>query len=288
MPITHTPLRYPGGKTSIYKMMKRLLKHNNLLGGHYYEPYAGGCGLAISLLIKGDVSCIHINDIDRSIWSFWHAVLNHTEELIGLIEETDISIPEWYRQRVIQDNKASANILELAFSTLFMNRTNRSGIISKAGMIGGTSQQSKYKIDCRFNKVDLIRKIRKIASMKSCINLYNMDAHDFIETINSHSNWNGLVFIDPPYFEKGSTLYTNFYDKNQHSELSCKIKSITKPWVMTYDNAEEIKILYQDLSVHEFNLNYSAAVKRVGTELIIFSDKLTYDDKFMFDFSISP
>lgn len=288
MPITHTPLRYPGGKSSIYKMMKRLLAQNNLIGSHYYEPYAGGCGLAISLLIKGDVSHIHINDIDRSIWSFWYAVLNHTEELVHLIDVTNITISEWYTQRSIQESKDSADLLDLAFSTLFMNRTNRSGIIAKAGVIGGLSQKSQYKIDCRFNKVDIIRKIRKIASMKDNISLYNMDANAFIDTINSHSNINGLVFIDPPYYEKGSTLYTNFYEKCQHTELSYKIKSITKPWVMTYDNANEIRSIYQDLSVHEFNLNYSAAVKRIGTELIIFSDNVVYDEEFKIDFSIIP
>lgn len=280
MPVTHSPLRYPGGKSSIYNMIDNLLVSNNLCGSHYYEPYAGGCGLALALLIKGRVSHIHINDLDRSIWSFWDAVLHSTEELISKIESTEITISEWYEQRIVQENKEHSLPIELAFSTLFMNRTNRSGIILKAGVIGGFEQKGKYKLDCRFNKKDIIRKIRVIANLRDRITLYNMDAQCFFDTIGGNNSSRGLVLIDPPYYEKGSTLYTNFYNKDQHVELCKKITSLNLPWITTYDNADEIRRLYKDHRVHEFKLNYSAATKRVGTEIIIFS----HDIKFSSDF----
>ena len=74
-----SPLRYPGGKTSMLSLAATILRDNGLERGHYAEPYAGGCGLALSLLYGGHVADIHINDIDPAVWAFWHSVLNRTD-----------------------------------------------------------------------------------------------------------------------------------------------------------------------------------------------------------------
>lgn len=100
-------------------MLAEILSLNHLERGHYVEPYAGGCGLALALLYEGHVSDIHINDLDKSIWSFWHCVLNETAELVKLIQHTPVTIKEWHRQREIQRGSANANILELGFATFF-------------------------------------------------------------------------------------------------------------------------------------------------------------------------
>ena len=157
-----SPLRYPGGKLCLLDPISHILRLNSLERGHYAEPYAGGCGLALALLFNGFVSDIHINDVDRSIWAFWSAVLDDTEELIARMNRTRITLPEWRRQRAVQKNSAKADKMDLAFSTLFLNRTNRSGIIKNAGVIGGLLQDGDYTIDCRFNKEELERRIRRI------------------------------------------------------------------------------------------------------------------------------
>ncbi len=274
MPATNTPLRYPGGKTSMKKMVSTILYHNNLLRGDYAEPYAGGCGLALSLMLEGHVHNLHLNDLDRSIWSFWHCVLNHTREFVCKIEKTPVTLYEWKRQRAIQENKKKYDNFELGFSTFFLNRTNRSGIILKAGVIGGLSQSGNYKIDCRFNKETSIRKIERIAKYKSRINLYNMDAIDFIKATRKELPKKTLYCIDPPYFNKGSTLYTNFYEPDDHAQVAKLLRRMAKPWILTYDNAPEISALYEGRQQYTFDLNYSAQTKRKGTELFIASDKL--------------
>ncbi|EJL6275271.1 DNA adenine methylase, partial [Vibrio cholerae] len=225
MPVTPSPLRYPGGKTAITPMVETIINNNGLKNGHYAEPYAGGAGLALSLLFKGVVSHIHLNDFDRSVWAFWHSILHETESFITLIENTNITIEEWHHQKAIQTKKLSVDTLTLGFSSFFLNRTNRSGIIDKAGVIGGLKQNSKYPLDCRFNKDNLIKKIRKIASYKDNIHLYNLDALDFISEIEKLDE-NVFYFIDPPYFVKGQSLYTNFYDSNDHIDLCTKIREI--------------------------------------------------------------
>ncbi|USE70856.1 DNA methyltransferase [Pseudoalteromonas maricaloris] len=278
MPVTPSPLRYPGGKTAITPMVTELINTNNLRTAHYVEPYAGGAGLALSLLFNGSVPHIHLNDIDISIWSFWHSILYRTDEFIELIEKTDITLDEWHKQKAIQESKSIVDSLTLGFSSFFLNRTNRSGIIQKAGVIGGLEQKSSYKLDCRFNKSDLILKIRKIASFSNQIHIYNMDAIDFIKHIETHIE-RSFYCIDPPYFVKGQSLYTNFYEPNDHERLASAISEIKGKWVMTYDYAETIKNLYSKYRLFTFSLNYSAADKKKGTELLIASTTLRVPQK---------
>ena len=271
---TPSPLRYPGGKTSIWPLISKIISDNGLSKGHYCEPYAGGCGLALTLLFNGFVHELHLNDIDRSIYCFWDAVLNRPKDFIARIQETEITIDEWYLQRSVQENKDLAGDFDLAFSSFFLNRTNRSGVILKAGVIGGLQQNGSYKLDCRFNKDGLIEKIRRIQKYKHRINIYNNDAVDFINESNRLLTRNTVFCVDPPYFVKGSTLYTNFYEPDDHKKIADTLNSLNRPWLLTYDNSPAIQDLYSERRQHRFNLNYSAAHKRIGTELLIVSDEI--------------
>lgn len=263
-----SPLRYPGGKSCIFDMTKDILVSHNLDGWQYAEPYSGGCGLALSLLFDGVVSKLHLNDIDLSIATFWENLIFHTDELADRVENVTFTIEEWRKQKQIQKEKLTANPIDLAFSTLYLNRTNRSGII-KAGVIGGLAQNGNYKMDCRFNKADIISKIYAIAERQSDICIYNLDAIDFIRKLESQENL--VLMIDPPYYNKGQTLYANFYRHDDHAKIADVLANTTLPWILTYDNTPEIIELYQDFNQYSFNINYSVAKKRVGSELLITS-----------------
>ncbi|EKO4095991.1 DNA adenine methylase [Salmonella enterica] len=278
MSATPSPLRYPGGKAAIQDMISAIICSNNLNGAHYAEPYAGGGGLALSLLFKQYIHEIHLNDLDRSVWSFWHSILNETEQFIDKIMETSVTIEEWHKQRYIQNNKDKYNDFELGFSSFFLNRTNRSGIILKAGVIGGLEQKSKYLLDCRFNKKGLIDRIKRVEKYKHRIHLYNKDAIDFMNEIDEYMPKKSMFCIDPPYFDKGSLLYTNFYNVEDHKKVSEAILGLKHPWLLTYDNALEINELYNDCARYTYPLNYSAATKRVGTELLITQDGILIPD----------
>lgn len=278
MPQTPSPLRYPGGKSSIQGMVSKIIQANNLEKGHYAEPYAGGCGLALSLMFKGYVHEIHLNDLDCSISSFWDAIINQTDRFIDKIIDTPVTMDEWYKQRTIQENKELVDSFDLGFSTFFLNRTNRSGIILKAGVIGGFKQEGEYKLDCRFNKEGLINKIKRIEKYKHRIHLYNLDAIDFINQTHKELPINSFYCIDPPYYVKGSTLYTSFYKPEDHQLLSEVILKLNRPWILTYDDSPEIQKLYRQNRQYRFNLNYTAAQKRIGTELLVTSKKLKIPD----------
>ena len=271
MKYSPSPLRYPGGKASIYRMVSDIIADNCNGPISYAEPYAGGCGLALSLLFKQDVQELHLNDIDISIASLWYCILNDTDKLLKKVYDVNVSMEEWRRQKLIQDSKETADTLELAFSTLFLNRTNHSGII-KGGVMGGKNQTGKYKLDCRFTKQTIIDRIKKIADNSNRICFYNMDAIDFISHMEVLQRNNLMLMVDPPYYNKGKSLYTNFYDHDDHVYISEKLSSTSIPWLLTYDNAIEIQGIYESYNHHQFNINYSVANKRKGTELLITSD----------------
>ena len=251
-------------------LLAKIIHNNELRYCHYAEPYAGGCGLALSLMFGGYVSQIHINDIDPAIWSFWHSVLENMNDLIRKIQTTPITLNEWEKQREIYLTADFSDPLVLGFSTFFLNRTNRSGIIKGAGVIGGKSQSGNYKIDCRFNKEDLINRIKRINKYKDRISLYNSDAIEFMKNDNIFHD-KTLFFIDPPYYNKGASLYTSFYKPEDHSIVSENIKKLDQPWIVTYDNTTEIAELYNQFNQYPFNINYSLQTKRKGDEILITS-----------------
>jgi len=269
MAIAASPLRYPGGKTALLGLTAKILRINGLHYCEYAEPYAGGCGLALSLLFGGHVTDIHINDIDPAIWAFWHCVLNDTEEFLTIMHNTPVTMTTWHEQKKIHHENDLSTPLKLGFSAFFLNRTNRSGIIKGAGAIGGKHQLGNYKLDCRFNKEMLTRRIQRIASYKDRIHLYRMDAIKFLAKLGKILPEDTFFCIDPPYFNKGKSLYTNAYDPDDHKEVAAAVLKLNRPWIVTYDDTPEIRSHYIARRQYCFDINYSAQIKRVGTELLI-------------------
>lgn len=270
----YSPLRYPGGKNKLSAFIAKICIDNNI-NGHYVEPYSGGASVALFLLLEGFVKKITINDRDRSIYAFWHSVLNKTTELCELIENAELSVDEWRRQKEIQTNKKKTDLLELGFSTFYLNRTNRSGIIN-AGIMGGINQNGNYLMDCRFNKPELVSRIKLIASRRNDIKLYKKDAIKLIDKVQLEAISDNVVFyFDPPYYLKASSLYMNHYQEKNHKKVSDKIKAIRNiKWIVSYDNVPEIQELYSECDKKEFSFKHTAYKSRVGQEILFFSNNL--------------
>lgn len=267
-----TPLRYPGGKARLGSWIANLLRYNNICDGTYVEAYAGGAGAAIYLLINDYVSDIIINDIDSAIYSFWHSILNNTSDFIELVESTSLNVDVWESQREIYKNKSTSDKLSLGFATFFLNRTNRSGIL-KAGLIGGKKQAGSYKMDARFNKAALIDRIKKISAYRDRIRIFSQDADEFITYCNSNLSSNSLTYLDPPYYQKGSQLYTNFYNHDDHLKIAKKIESYEKPMIITYDSCDPIKAMYKNFDSVEFDLIYSTHSARIkASEMLVYKN----------------
>jgi DNA adenine methylase len=270
-----TPLRYPGGKQRLAPFMREILEVNELVGGHYVEVYAGGAGIAIELLLSGTVERIHLNDAHKPVHAFWHSILNHTDAFCRRIQSASLTVGEWRRQRAILANADNHNGLELGFSLFFLNRCNRSGILS-GGVIGGLAQTGKWKIDARFPRNELIHRIEAIANKKSSIRLRNWDAERFIENYLPRLPQKTLVYCDPPYFRKADRLYMHHYRPEDHCRIAGTIQeTIEHPWVVSYDSADEIISYYRRRGMFQYDLQYTAATAYKGREVIIFADGMT-------------
>lgn len=266
-----SPLRYPGGKACIFKFMTKLLEENDLVGTDYAEPYAGGAGLALKLMMEEFVGDIYINDLDPSIHAFWNALLTRPDDFCKWIEEVPVTVEQWLYYKQIQSNYKTVDSYELAKSTFFLNRTNVSGVIT-GGIIGGLKQEGKYKIDVRFNKKDLINRIIDISKFSKRIHLYNMDGVDFVKELERMRK-SIFIYLDPPYYKKGSDLYMNAFCDNDHQFLASMVKKLKKKWVISYDNQDFIVNLYKEEPKVLYQLSQCTS-NRIGDEVVIFDKRL--------------
>lgn len=263
-----TPLRYPGGKGRLAQYVIDVIKLNKLTGCHYAEPYAGGAGIALTLLYLEYSDHIHLNDLNRSVFAFWKSVIEEPEELCRLVRDKPLTVAQWKKQKKVQ-SADDVSRLELGFSTLYLNRTNRSGIIN-GGIIGGKEQTGEWKIDARFNRADLINRIQKIASYAPRITLHNMDAERFLKTKLANLPTKSLIYLDPPYYAKGSELYENHYKPEDHAAIAAQVAKIKQKWLVSYDNVRPIRKLYSAFEQETFALRYSAQDRYDGREVMVF------------------
>ena len=266
---TLSPLRYPGGKSQTISKVKKIIETNNWKTRLYVEPFAGGFGVGLSLLANNVVDNAVINDYDLHIYHFWVSVLQHADELIELVQATPVSLQERETQKAIYLNPEST-ALQDGFATLYLNRVNYSGVLF-AGPIGGRGQKSEYKVGCRFNKENIVHRIREVQKMRDRIQLFNLDASDLIGRELLNLNERCFYNIDPPYVVKGKSLYSVYYTEQDHRTFRNTVRQyLTEvPWIMTYDNCELIRELYNDCTIQEFELFHSAHNRAKGNELVI-------------------
>jgi len=278
-----SPFRYPGGKTALFPLLVDTLKANDLKGGTYLEPFAGGSGLALSLLFEGVVGEIHLNDLDRRIYCFWSSVLNKSDEFLERFDRIRVNVTEWRRQREILENWKTANQLDLGFATFYLNRCNRSGIF-RAGPIGGYDQTGNYTIGCRFNKPNLRKRIEKIISHRDQISIWNVDAIKFLKSVfqkGKAKRATSLVYMDPPYFEKAHELYPIYFKESDHVRLAKYLNDQKRlRWLVSYDDTEEIRALYSGKK-NLLYMNYFLHSVRVGRELFIPSHNCRLPKSFL-------
>ncbi|HEX7951278.1 MAG TPA: DNA adenine methylase [Candidatus Limnocylindrales bacterium] len=273
----YSPLRYPGGKRKLANFMALLYRTNGLLDGEYAEVYAGGGAVALTLLYGEYASRVHINDLDRGVHAFWLAARDRTDELAQLVRGARLDLEEWQRQRAVQFAE-HPDPMDLAFSTFYLNRTNRSGIIT-GGVIGGRNQTGDWKIDARFNRKDLTRRIERVGRWASRIEVYRIDGAEFLRTVAPALPSRTLLYLDPPYYVKGQEmLYANYYGPDDHAEVAGLVQALSVPWVVSYDDHADVRALYADCAAVAYDIAYSASGRYRGREVAFFSDGLFVPD----------
>jgi DNA adenine methylase len=263
-----TPLRYPGSKADFVGTIHKIIQHAKLEDRHFFEPYAGSAAISLALVDAGTVRSATLVERDPLVFSFWYSLFNHTDDLICMFQELPINLETWHKLRpLLQVDKIDyAKVVNLGLAGLFFNRANFSGVMN-AGPIGGQGQKSEYKIDCRTNKDDLIGRMLAIASLADRFTVEFGDAVEFMSRFKNRKNV--LFYIDPPYFEKGESLYRYFYRHADHKKLAIVLKKSKFPWILSYDPHHVIEFLYSDFEVQKHLFRYSVRSPKKHDELLI-------------------
>ncbi len=271
-----SPLRYPGGKLDLSNYVKLIVELNALHDMVYVEPYAGGASVGLDLLYNEYAKRIYINDLSTGVFAFWDAAINNTELLADAVDAVPLTVGEWRRQRAVQ-GEDDPDPFDLGFSTFYLNRTNRSGII-KGGIIGGLKQDGPWKMNARFNRNGLADRIRRVGRFGSRITLSNLDASEFLARTVEDLPSRSLLYLDPPYVRKGRHLYADYYDFADHKAVAQLIQLIQRPWLVSYDYHPSLFKLYKGRRYVVYSLSYHAQDRYAGKEVIFFSDDLDIPD----------
>lgn len=268
-----SPLRYPGGKGRMAAYIAQLIRAQRPRPRVYAEPFAGGAGAALRLLVDDVVESIHINDLDPGIAAFWRAVFHETEAFTKRIETAEVTLAAWSRHRDTYLNPSGRSDLELGFATFFLNRCNRSGILT-ARPIGGLEQTGAWKIDARFNRTELQARVRYLGDFRYRVRISQLDARTFLRHLEQDRD-QVLVYVDPPYIAQGDDLYLDKLSYRDHREIADLLTGSSLRWFMTYDCDVRITDdLYADLRCAQFNISHTAQRQHIGSEYAVFSDKL--------------
>jgi DNA adenine methylase len=266
-----SPLRYPGSKRYLSAYIKAAIRLNNLRPNLFVEPFAGGASVAIQLLAEGIVENIGLAELDPLVAGFWQTVFFDTDWLIERIETMEITLEEWRRYK----NRKPKTHREQAAKCIFLNRTSFSGILSSSARpLGGRNQNSKYKIDCRFNKKDIINRIRKVSQFRGSVAFVLNESWDYVVDYVEKEKLayeDVFYYFDPPFYEKAGRLYNYYFEEEDHLTLHKRVATLTYPWIMSYDPAPYISELYSrnGFSPKRVALLYSAGGTTEARELII-------------------
>lgn len=263
-----SPLRYPGSKRKLFPALHTLLRANRLRPTLFVEPFCGGASLTLGLLHFNLVDRAVIGDADPLVASFWIEAANNPEDLIQEMEKLEVTVQEWERWNKTEPRSSMGKALKC----LFLNRTTFSGIMGRgSGPIGGRSQNSSYKIDCRFNKKGLARRIRNIGRLHSEGRLRAVEADwgDLVNEVLVKTNEPAttLFYFDPPYVEKAHRLYRwSFKERDHRRLLNFVSREADSWWILSYD--EEVRSLCSEsTSLRGYRVDHSyttAGRKRAG------------------------
>jgi len=274
----HSLFRFPGGKQKFSKQIVGNL--SKFLANHVYEyrePFIGSAGTCLQLLPLPHVKQIWINDKDFGVAAIWNAVLTDPDRLCALIDSFQPSTEAFYefKEFLKSDNLASYNVVEVGFKKLAIHQISYSGLGTKAGgPLGGDSQESDYQIDCRWNPKNLVSKIKILHRLLRKKMIGICTNHDFQYVLNAKGN--ALFYLDPPYYVKGGELYEKSFSKEDHIRLSECLKQLKQPWVLSYDDCEAIRDLYQWAAIKTINANYTITTSRSRNELLISPEKYKF------------
>ena len=235
---TLSPFRYPGAKNKLLPIL--MLDIKPLVQDHdvFIDAFVGGGSVLLEVASQFPTAKLYANDSDYWVYSFWRVVSGEDsiefEELLDMVaQKPTLDLFYALRSETYQDH------VRCAYKAIFFNRTTFSGIF-RSGPIGGRNQTSRYTVDCRYNPKALRSKIINCRNiLNGRLEISNQNYADYAPLTSG----NDPIYIDPPYYLAGDSLYTSKMSDQDHFDLSILLYNRDN-WVLSYDDCPEVRELY--------------------------------------------
>jgi DNA adenine methylase len=236
-----SPFRYPGGKTWLVPRIRCWLENLHFKPKKFIEPFAGGAIVGLTVAFENLADTVILVERDEQVASVWQTIIN-TE-----------NGAEWLANQIVAFNltlESASQLLssrshstkEKAFKTIVQNRISHGGILAQGAGILKNGENGKGILS-RWYPETLRKRILDIAQVKHRIKFIRGDGFQVIQT---HSDaLNVVFFVDPPYTasskKAGARLYK--YHQIDHEKLFEKMSRVSGDFLLTYDDAEEVRAL---------------------------------------------
>lgn len=264
--------RYPGGKTKLYGYIaQQIFSHSDIQ--HYIEPFFGGGSVGLKILTESNYKTFTFNDKNIGLICLWKLVKSAPETLKRCVRNFVPSTKAFYlfKQLLLSVTEMPLNstqILQIGFMQLVIHQISYSGLGVKSGSpLGGKQQKSKYKIDCRWSPKYICKKIDKLHGVLRAKNI-KLSCVDFDILIKDVAE-NSIIYLDPPYYIHGNTLYQYGFTIRDHKRLCNVLRATKAKWVLSYDDCPEIRQLYAWANIATIEVNYTIHTSRDKKELLI-------------------
>lgn len=234
-----SPFRYPGGKTWFVPVLRDWLSNRYIKPTLLVEPFAGGGIISLTSVFENLVPSVVMVEIDADVAAVWQSIMDgHAQWLGEKIQKFELS-----NESVVAElSRAPADTRERAFQTILKNRTYHGGILAEGSGLLKFGENGKG-IHSRWYPRTLARRFNDISSIAGRLEFRQMDGLDVIEEFSNDPKV--VFFIDPPYTaggkRAGKRLYRHF--SLDHELLFSHCRSIKGDFLMTYDDAEEVKVM---------------------------------------------
>lgn len=266
-------IRYPGSKAKLidpilaaFPCEMTLAMFQTLTDWEYREPFFGSGAIGFHLLPRLSRHCsVWLNDADPDLVCLWQSVYARPMDLIGHITRFTPSAAAFFDFKK-RDCDGEGSVAERGFRKLALHRMSMSGFgYMSGGPIGGKDQANKlYNVQCRWNPERMKRDIAMLHRQLNKFVNVRITCGDFADLLTD-ACCNAFVYLDPPYYEKGSQLYRFSFDADDHARLAEALQATNAQWALSYDDHPEIRRLYSWATFKELEVRYSNAVTNKAT-----------------------
>lgn len=237
-----SPFRYAGGKTWLIPRIRAWLRERGGKDMELFELFAGGGIVSLTAVFEKLVGYATMVELDEDVAAVWETITNGNAQWLADKIVTFNLTPETARHAIDQADKS---LKERAFATIVKNRVNRGGILADGASFVKHGENGKG-IRSRWYPETLKRRILDIDLVRDRIHFVHGDAFEVCRKYGHRTD--AVYFIDPPYVKAGRRLYR--HSDMDHAALFAQAADLVGDFLMTYDNAPEIRYLAEE---HDFD-----------------------------------